>query len=244
MSDKDPATAAAEAAAKELVKLAYGDLIQPAAREIGTEMGEFVRAIVVAGRGFGYLIREKYEPFVLRALNKVPVEMRIAPPPPLLGKILEGVSYEAEGSHVEKMSASLLATAMDKNKATDAHPAFIDVIHRMSAIELDVLRELGRNQIYVGARPSGGSFTNVRWHVNKNDKIELFHNADLVFDNLNSSGLISFIKQARNVRPFRDLEHVAEAVLRLQNDPRDYGDYTVMLSPFGRAFLLACSPEV
>ncbi|WP_264046920.1 DUF4393 domain-containing protein [Methylobacterium flocculans] len=243
MPDKDPATAAAEAAAKELVKVAYGDLLQPAARVVGAELGEFVQAIIVAGRGFGYLIRDKYEPFVLRALNKVPEDRRIAPPPPLLGKILEGVSYETVGSHVERMSASLLITAMNSDTSANVHPAFIEVIHRISETELIILRQLEKTSIQLGARPSGRSFTGIGGGVILSGKVEKIPNADLLFDNLNSSGLISFIKQTNHRGPFRDVEHVAQAVLRLQNEARDQGQYTVVLSPFGRAFLAACSSD-
>ncbi len=108
MTGKDPATAAAETAARELAKVAYEDLLQPAAREVGAELGEFARAIMVAGRGFGYLIRETYAPFVLRALNKVPTDRRIPPSPPLLGQVLEGISYETSDSPVFQMFEALL----------------------------------------------------------------------------------------------------------------------------------------
>lgn len=147
MAEKDPATAAAEAAAKELVKVAYGDLLQPAAREIGIELHEFVRAIMVAGRGFGYLIRETYEPFVLRALQAIPLERRIPPSPPMLGQILESISYEAEGSTIYKMFEELLCAAMDTNRAKGVHPAFPILLKSLSPEEADLLKRLSEGTI-------------------------------------------------------------------------------------------------
>jgi len=243
MADKDPATAAAEAAAKELVKTAYGDLLQPAAREIGAELGEFVRAVFVAGRGFGHLIRETYEPFVLRALAKVPEDRRVAPPPALLGKLLEGVSYEHPGSHVEQMSSALLATAMDEEKSGDAHPAFVDVIHRISAEELEILKEIERRPFEVTARPSGSSFVNLRSFVFMGASGGFVPNADLVFDNLHSAGLISFVQRPNPHQTFRDLEHLARVVAKIQHGAHTDGQYVVTLSPFGRAFLKECAPS-
>lgn len=241
MADKDPSVAAAEAAATQLVKSFYPDLFQPAAREVGTELHEFVRAVMVAGRGFGYLIRETYEPFVLRALAKVPVGQRIAPPSSLLGRILEGVSYEAEGSHTEKMSSSLLSAAMDSERKGDAHPAFVDVIHRMSVQEIEILTYALSRPISVIARPHSRSFINIK--ILPETSIGSVENLDLLFDNLNGAGLISFLRQRTIHKPFRDMEHIAEVVMNLEYGSRQEGLFEVMLSPFGRAFLAACASD-
>jgi hypothetical protein len=160
MPDKDPATAAAEAAAKELVKVAYGDLLQPAARVVGTEFGEFVQAIVVAGRGFGYLIRERYQPFVLRAIQRVSEERRVPPRPELLGPILEGLTYQREGSEVAEMFEALLAAEMDSGRAGQCHPAFAHTLRQITSEQARAIRiakEYGEVTAVQFADPSTGS---------------------------------------------------------------------------------------
>lgn len=137
MTSKDPSTAAAEAAARELVKVAYGDLLQPAAREVGTELQEFVRAIVIAGRGFGYLIRETYEPFVLKALSRV--ENKILPSSHILGNVLEAISYEPSGTLLHEMFEGLLAASMDTSLYKSVHPSFPSIVKSLSPDEARLL---------------------------------------------------------------------------------------------------------
>lgn len=194
MPEKDPATAAAEAAAKELVKLAYGDLLQPSFRTIGTELDEVVRAVIVAGRGFGALIHETYKPFVLRAIARVPADRRIPPAPELLGPILEGVTYHSVGSDVADMFEALLASSMDAKTASKTLPAFPNVIRQLSPDEVKILRfmETARINCFELAATAG-------WDVYKIDRvdtaslpIDIEENATIYMEHLLTLGLIDF----------------------------------------------------
>ena len=189
MADKDPATAAAEAAAKKLVEVAYGDLLQPATQEIGAELQQFVKTIIVAGRGFGYLIRETYHPFVVTVLNKIPSENRIVPDPQILGNVLEGITYQPAESEVSRMFEDLLNCTMDKTLAGLAHPAFPTFINRMS-----------RDDAVILSHARTGSLR-IHFHGDRRGKAhncfpEIGHtllnkdNSSLYFDNLSSLGLL------------------------------------------------------
>jgi hypothetical protein len=161
--DKDPATAAAEAAAKELVRTAYGDLLQPAARVVGAELGDFVSAIVVAGRGFGYLIREKYAPFVQRAISRVPEQRRMLPAPEILGPILEGVTYLREGTELSDMFEALLSCAADSDRSGDSHPSFPGMLQRLSPDEARLLKAVSEVKVaayYNTILPNGAKSLN------------------------------------------------------------------------------------
>lgn len=192
MVDKDPSVAVAEAAATQVVKSLYPDLFQPAAREVGAELHEFVRAVMVAGRGFGYLIRETYEPFVLRALDGIPVGRRVPPPPPLLGQILEGISYEAEGSELYEMFEGLLRTSMDAERARSVHPTFPRLIKGLGPDEARILKSLINDPI------SGLAFSvdsgKYRMHrIDMPESVVNWGEADLYIENLTSLSLITSV---------------------------------------------------
>ncbi|WP_157861934.1 Abi-alpha family protein [Methylobacterium sp. Leaf361] len=239
MADKDPMTAAAEAAAREVVKVAYGDLLQPAARIVGNELGEFVSAIVVAGRGFGYLIREKYEPFILKALNNVPIEERIVPKPEVVGNILEGVTYEEEGSDIYVMFEELLSKAMHKEFRDTVHPAFSGILKRMSSIEASLIKDISAGQFFVTASGRNGVYFNIQFPLKVEDRKIFARGADVHFDNLRGMGLIQFI--SFSARPqIRHIEDMADAIQKLASGRSSTGSYNVRLTPLGEAFTQAC----
>lgn len=239
MADKDPMTAAAEATAREVVKAAYGDLLQPAARVVGNELGEFASSIVIAGRGFGYVIREKYEPFIRKALSNVPKDKRQLPPPKILGEILEAVTYEDKTTEIYEMFEQLLSGAMNEDLAKDVHPAFVGIIKRMSSKEAALIKRISDGQLHVSASSMGGVYSQIHYFDGADGRASAIGSHDVYFDNLRSSGLIQFVNFSAR-QNFRQFEEIAQAIQRLESGRKSRTTYHVRLSPFGQAFTQAC----
>ena len=231
MPDKDPATAAAEAAAKELVKVAYGDLLQPAARVVGTELGEFVQAIVVAGRGFGYLIRETYQPFVLRALQRVPLDQRVLPRPEVLGPILEGVTYQPSGSELMRMFEALLASAMDRSKPGLDHPAFTYILRQISPQQAEIIEYANQYGEVLAVRFAYGSEGDPMQIVRSIHNWSLdISRPELEFSHLVELGVLSV---PRASGPWENENF----------EGRSHTELSYRLSVVGRALAMACLPH-
>jgi hypothetical protein len=80
--------------------------------------------------------------FIDRSIRAVPEANLIAPPPQVLGPVLEGVRYEVEGTPIDEMFDSLLRTSMDRTRLASAHPAFPGIIKNLSADEARILKAL------------------------------------------------------------------------------------------------------
>jgi hypothetical protein len=231
MPDKDPATAAAEAAAKKLIEVAYGDLLQPAARVVGAELGEFVQTIVVAGRGFGYLIRETYQPFVLRALQRVPKDQRVLPRPEMLGPILESISYQRPDSGITGMFEALLAAEMDTKKYRSNHPSFAYILRQMSSAEAMTIKYLHIHMnITVVTFPHERPIIQPIIHEASAGWKPPTDDLNLLFDRLMHSGLMRI--------PVSTPEQSGGKYAG-----RVHSDVYFLLSDVGKAFAAACMPD-
>jgi len=147
--DKGKVAKAAEAIT-ELAKAVpvYGDLVQPAARELGEGLRIAAKAVNVALAPLKVMIwgYEKIEEFVVtrvaEKLEGVPAE-RIRPPDPhVAGPLLEGLRFTGHEKTLREMYGNLLATALDSASARAAHPAFVDIIGNMSPDEARICRVL------------------------------------------------------------------------------------------------------
>lgn len=123
----------------------YKDAVSPAAKEIGKGLQTVAKAANLAlkpisGLVWGY---EKIEEFVT---TELPKKMRgksadniITPEPHLAGPLLESLKYTGYKDSLRDMYLNLLATSMDKESATNAHPSFVEVIRQLSSDEAKLL---------------------------------------------------------------------------------------------------------
>jgi hypothetical protein len=72
-------------------------------------------------------------------LAGVPQDEVIEPKPSLAGPILQGLAFSHDEHMLKEMYLRLLASAMNKTEAANAHPAFAEVIKQLSAEEADLL---------------------------------------------------------------------------------------------------------
>jgi hypothetical protein len=128
--------------AKIVAKEVYGDVFAPAAREFGTALGDLAHTMRVAGLEFGSISRERVIRIFERAVSQVSLARRLLPPPQILGPVLEGLRYEPAGTPISEIWEALLARSMDSERLGEAHPAFSEIIRRLSPDEVRLLTYL------------------------------------------------------------------------------------------------------
>lgn len=126
----------------------YQDVVQPAAREVGTALQTVAKTLhillaPVSGLVWGYdRIKDFVGEKVAEKLQGVPNEQLRPPEPHVAGPALEALRYTGYQQSLREMYASLLATAIDLKTADRAHPAFVEIIRQMSPDEALMVKAL------------------------------------------------------------------------------------------------------
>lgn len=131
-----------EQAAKVLpVEKAYDDLVSPAFKEIGEAARNTVKAsrFILAPIDYLSAQHDRWLHYLKRVSEKVPEEQLIAAHPHLAGKVIESLRYLEEENLLTELFLNLLARAIDRERVSEAHPAFASVIAQLSPDEAIVL---------------------------------------------------------------------------------------------------------
>jgi hypothetical protein len=121
----------------------YKDLVQPAAKEIGKGAGQLVRAALAPIRIF-VLASDELEMYITKQLSErlqnIPPERVVTPAPSVSVPALQALAYTAKSEpSLAAMYANLLTTAMDRDTALNAHPAFVEIIRQINADEAKLI---------------------------------------------------------------------------------------------------------
>ncbi|OSJ12256.1 hypothetical protein BST63_28465 [Bradyrhizobium canariense] len=238
MSTDDIAADIAKEIAKQLpVKQAYDDVAAHAAAETGQFLGDLAKTIrlVLVPIQLAAAYQDRVRAFIDRSIRAVPEERRIAPPPQILGPVLEGVRYEIEGTPIDEMFAALLSSSMDKARHASAHPAFPGIIKTLSSDEAKLLKTLGDRPLEQISSSKLDRARNlfepgVIEELAIPDGLDFPENARLYFEHLNQLGLIEM-----NVT--RSPEPIMSAGTQI--GIRNFGEH--QLSRWGRQFIQACT---
>ncbi|MGE8189740.1 DUF4393 domain-containing protein [Pseudomonas sp. NPDC086278] len=123
----------------------YEDMVHPVAKQLGKSLETVGKAINVALAPVGILVwgYDKCQAFistkVADRLKDVPTENIITPKPNVAGPAIEALRYTGHEESLSDMYANLLAAAMDKNTAGDAHPAFVEIIKQLTPDEAKLI---------------------------------------------------------------------------------------------------------
>ena len=142
---EDPATAIAKEIAKQLpVRDAYEDGLAPSIREAGDTLEDLTKTLRLVLAPVQYLaaLQDRYKAFLDRSIRKVPEAQRTAPPPQILGPVLEGIRYEPEDTPIDEMFNELLSRSIDRKRANEAHPSYPLLIRQLSPDEAKILARL------------------------------------------------------------------------------------------------------
>lgn len=135
-------------AAKSLIAPAYTDAVQPAAKEIGRALETVAKCVNIALVPLAALVwgYEQTADYLNRRLSEklagTPPERITTPPANVAGPAVEAMRFTAQTEELREMYASLLATAMDSETATSAHPAFVEIIKQITQDEARILKHL------------------------------------------------------------------------------------------------------
>jgi hypothetical protein len=124
---------------------AFGEAIQPAGRHVGD-------AIALTGRTVGLALSplravvwgfEKFQEVVVPELARrfeAKLHQLVTPKPYVAVPALEALRYTGEEPALREMYVNLLATAMDRQTAVNAHPAFVTIIRELTPDEARLVR--------------------------------------------------------------------------------------------------------
>lgn len=124
----------------------YQDAIQPAAKEIGKALQTVVKSVHVALAPVSALVwgYEQIKDFVSTKVSEkllhTPPEDIESPRPNVAGPALEALRYTGHESTLRELYANLLATSMDAETASLAHPGFVEIIKQMTPDEARLMK--------------------------------------------------------------------------------------------------------
>ncbi|MCM0612420.1 DUF4393 domain-containing protein [Marinobacter sediminum] len=130
------------------VEKAYDDIASPAFKEIGEAARNTVKASRFLLAPIDYLAaqHERWLNFLKRVNEKVPEENLIPAHPQLAGPVFEGLKYQEQNSLLAELFLNLLARAIDKERANEAHPAFATIISQLSPDEAQIIFYLSKGE--------------------------------------------------------------------------------------------------
>lgn len=136
-------------AAKEIIPTVYADGIQPSLKELGRTLHGVVRTVLRPINAIVWTVDEAsdwLEQRVAQFLERrgIDSDRVIRPSPQILYGAIRGIQATgtSDQSELQDMYAKLLATAMDPDTASSAHPAFADLLMQMLPDEARVIRLL------------------------------------------------------------------------------------------------------
>jgi hypothetical protein len=137
----------------------YQDILQPAAKEVGTALQTVAKAIHVALSPVSALIwgfeqiKEYLSESLAEKLKYTPPERIITPNPAIAGPVIESLRFTANEPSLRELYSNLLATSMDSENAHKAHPAFVEILKQLSPDEARILKYLADRYTKVLAFP-------------------------------------------------------------------------------------------
>lgn len=147
-SAKETKVSATVDAVTGLLKAApvYQDVVQPSAQQVGKGLETVTKAVLIGLAPLKMLVwgYEQIEEYlnkrVSEKLKNVKPENIITPAPQIAGPAVEALRYAGHEGNLRELYANLLATAMDKDTAINAHPGYVEVIKNLTPDEALLLK--------------------------------------------------------------------------------------------------------
>lgn len=191
----------------------YQDVVQPAAKEVGTALQTVAKTIHVAlapvsALVWGYdQIRDYLSETLTKKLAHVPHERIVSPDLTVAGPAVEALRFAAHDGSLRELYANLLATSMDSQTTLNAHPAFVEFIRQMTPDEGRIIRVLSSKYFFplfeVRAIRNTGSTVIVQARYAFLNEVSDAMHAHLMpnyIDNLQRMGLVkTSVKKPENV---------------------------------------------
>ena len=241
----------------------YQDAIQPLAKEAGKALGTVGRSVNAALMPIRGLIWgvEQIEAFlqhtIAQKLENVAPEDIQTPDPCVAGPAIESLRFTGHKEDLSELYANLLATSMDKNTASTAHPGFVEIIRSLSGDEARIMSFLSKVQVapIIDIRKEiegggGGGITVMPYVTTVGFDAGCDHRELTVsyIKNLERLGLIEISKdrylvgegaydRILNDAPFKEIEEQLNAQ---EGYIAKFEKYYLELSALGSLFITAC----
>ncbi|QQG65652.1 DUF4393 domain-containing protein [Desulfobulbus oligotrophicus] len=126
----------------------YEDIAQPAFREIGDAARSSVRAARFLLAPVDYLAAHqvRWQRWLKKINDQVPEKNLILAHPQLTGPAIEGLRYLEEENILAELFVNLLARSIDKDRVSEAHPAFAKIIAQLSPDEALIIYLLNKEE--------------------------------------------------------------------------------------------------
>lgn len=220
----------------------YRDIAQPTTREVGEALGNAAKVARFALAPIDYLAaqHQRWKRYLERVAEKVPEERRIEAHPQLAGPVFAGLQYVEETGINAELFLNLLARAIDRDRVSEAHPAFAQLISQLSPDEALILFRL-KKRSYVFRQhavyhPDSNTFEPRTTTHNECPVNELVFPANfgLYMDHLHSLNLAGIWQDGNQ-------EVITEGTPSRQTGVNIKSIIT--LASFGRMFAQACVPD-
>ena len=124
----------------------YEDALKPVSKEIGKTLGTLGKTINLVLSPFALSVWgfEKIKDYLIEQLEEklknVDEKDIIGPNPHVAGPLIEAMRFTGDNEELREMFANLLANSMDKNTASKAHPAYVDIIKNITSDEAKLIK--------------------------------------------------------------------------------------------------------
>lgn len=131
--------------ASEAIQTNIPETTKQADSALSTVVGLFNNVVLYPVKKANIAFRYKLEAFeddLKRKIKDIPDGNLQIPPTMLAGPTLEALRYTYDEEELREMYENLLASAMDKQKTSQAHPSFVDAIRQMSPFDAKLISEI------------------------------------------------------------------------------------------------------
>lgn len=128
---------------------AYRDLVRPSAAEVGKTLGGAVHTILRPANLVVWTVDQVFD-FAANAVRealerrRVPAQRVVEPPIEVAGPVLNALRLPQQDPSLRGMFVNVLATAMDSESASLAHPAFAQIIQQLTPDEARIIAQFSR----------------------------------------------------------------------------------------------------
>lgn len=126
----------------------YQDLLQPAVQELGKGVHTLAKTVHIALSPISAFIwgYDRIKDFIQKSLEEklksVPKENIISPAPEVAVPAIEALRYLGHREELREMFSRLLATSMNSETASLAHPSFVEILKQISSDEAKILKSM------------------------------------------------------------------------------------------------------
>jgi hypothetical protein len=143
---------------EKVVEKAYDDAGSKAAQQIGKLSEDTLKAFRLFTAPIQLLgaFQDRLERWMERIRAAVPPERQTESPPEIAGPVIERLKYVGDGNPLQELYLNLLTRSIDKERQSEAHPAFVRIIEQLAPDEAVILGVMEAYSEYAFQIRSGG----------------------------------------------------------------------------------------